>query len=409
MIKLAAIVNGNARSNKGSSSGKEGRRLGRLLANLKGVRVDVTSKPDLVNNLCREYNKERIDAIILSGGDGTVQNFATMQFKQLYREFGKRMSPIEFAATLNSAALDPDSGINLPAIYHRKRGTVNVYADTLGMEGDIETIVENLQRANALHDNIGKAAFRRVYVPMMMLYPKDKPDDLDWIQLQALYADGTLRNFYDHYYKPKNLGGDSNVLTAVKLIARCAFSITAAKLMDTTSENILGSRSASVTAYTDRFIDRILNSTECSFKVDGREVCNERTLTAIGTMGVSLYGLRPFWRMPYKPQMFRRSYAPGSRERAEDFGRDAVRAESMHILVGTPDTMELVMSLPLIYAGKKTGISGLADLLGKRVEIEQGEDLKMICDGSRKENGRQAVIKIAYLQPFILLDNAPMT
>jgi diacylglycerol kinase family enzyme len=408
MIKLAAIVNGNARNNKGSSAGKEARKLQKILSHLKGSRVDVTSKSDLVSNLCREYSKEHIDAIILSGGDGTIQNFVTMQFKQLYREHGKGMSPIEFASKLNSTALDPDSEINLPAIHHRKRGTVNVYADTLGMDGNIERILENIEEADFHYPLLGKAAFRRVYVPMIMIYPRDKPDDLDMIQLQALYADATLRNFYEQYYLPKKHGGDSNVLTAGKLIARCAYSITVGKILDTAAETLLGSRKTSVTVYSDRYIDRIMNVIECSVKIDGREVCNERTLTAVGTMGVSLYGLKPFWRMPDKPQAFRRSYAPGIKEYAADFA-DSVQAESMHVLVGKPDTIDLVKELPKVYAGKRTKISGLTDMLAKRLEIEQKEPLKIICDGSRHDNGKSAVVQIAYLQPFILFDDMPMS
>ncbi|MBI5881220.1 hypothetical protein HZB90_03755, partial [archaeon] len=61
-----------------------------------------------------------------------------------------------------------------------------------------------------------------------------------------------------------------------------------------------------------------------------------------------------------------------------------------------------------IFSGEEVRIPGIIDTLASRVEIEQKKNLDFISDGSRSHNGNKVVIEIAYLQPFILPDYAPL-
>ncbi len=403
-LKIAAIVNANAKQNKSNSAKKEARKLERIL-DFSDAKVDLTGKADIVKNLCDDYMKEKTDIVILSGGDGTVQNFLTTFFKQAYKEFGRGQTPIEFARTLNRASLEQATKIHLPKIYHRRRGTVNVYADTLKMTGEMEQVAQNLYETKRFGNKNPTHLFERAYVPILMLYPKDKPDDLESIQLMSLYADASLYRFFEEYYKPKDRGGECSMMTAATIIARCAGSITLSKIVD-------GISSASAfqklkTAYENRYVDEILASISCEVIIDDATRMTERNATAMGTLGASLYGIKPFWRMPSKPQDFSPFYKAGTAERARDFSYEKISGKRFQFIGGKPDPFEIVKALPKLYLGNETCISGMEDTLANRVEITQDENLKIIADGSRHSNGKRAVIEVAYLQPFIMLDKNP--
>jgi hypothetical protein len=405
VFRLAGSVNGKAKKNKGNSIDKEGALLESSFQDLD-ARVDVTKEPEEVVDHCRDYIRELIELVILSGGDGTVQNFLTEHFKQMYRHFGRGMTPIHFARVLNSMALDPASGLILPAIYHRRRGTVNVYADTLGMKGNLDTITRNLLMANQLYENKGLAAFRRVYVPIMIRYDANNPNDLDSIQLMTLFADGLTYNIFKEYYAPKEKGRTPSMLTALKVVARASASVTLDKLLPRDSP--LGG------LYNTRYRDRILEELEGEVKIDGTTVIEKgekRNATAIGTMGVNLYGIHPFCVMPSCPKEFKAYFAPGMP--ATPDALDA-RQYQFQVLVGNPDLVDIVKSIPRFYQGRPPCITRAIETVAKRVEVdqvfteEQKDQAGCIVDGSRKDSKERFVVEIAYLQPFALLDRRPM-
>ncbi|MBU2561006.1 MAG: hypothetical protein KKD17_01820 [Nanoarchaeota archaeon] len=400
VLSIEAIINGKAKQNRGRSVEKELMHLRRTIGILPGSGVQSTATEEEVTAICDKVLMERIMIAFLSGGDGAVHYFMTEYFKQAYRRFGKRKTPIEFARAMNRMALNKRSKLFLPCIYHRPRGTVNVYSDVHRMEGDLEDITANIDAANRIHPEQGTRQFRRVYVPVLMLYDKEHPKDLDHVQLMTLYADGFLYNFFSEYYLPKDRGGSSNMLTALKVVANSS----ASALLDRVSPR----KGIPGTLYSQRYIYRILDEIEGEVTADDRVIIGrkeKRNALAIGTMGVSLYGLRPFHQMPKSPEEFQAYFKAGEPEKEEALDPAAY---SFHLLAGNPDPLDIVWRIPNIYRGRPAGIPGIKDTLAKKVEIEQAKVLEFIADGSRHSDGKRVAIEIAYLQPFILLDHAPM-
>ncbi len=400
-LRIDALENAKAKKNKGKRhSSFEQRRLESIIGTLPHSNVHFTTTEEDVTYLCSKLIQEGTDIAFLSGGDGTVHCFMTEHFKQMFRRYGKGSAPIQFAQALNRMALDPDSRVHLPAIYHRKRGTVNVYADTNRMRGDLETIANNIEHANTYHDKKGIRAFRRAYIPVMMLYDKERPNDLEHVQLMTLYADGLVYNFFQEYYRKKDMGGDSSMLEAVKVIARASLSVGMDKMVPR--------QGPAAMLYDERYMDRILKELKGKVKADNSTVIPEggiRNATAMGTMGVSLYGIKPFHRMPRRPEGFRTYFPAGQHEIVSllDPGR-----HSFHLLTGNPRPEEIVRKIPQLYLGLATGIPCITDRTARRVEIDQTENTRFIADGSRHADGKKVIVETAYLQPFILLDHLPM-
>ncbi|MFC1741575.1 diacylglycerol kinase family protein [Nanoarchaeota archaeon] len=393
-IPTAVMANANAKHNRGKKADKEKKSLEKRLSDCGDIRVDVTTEPELVKGLCNEYIRDRIRMIILSGGDGTVQEFMTRHFRQLYREFGKGMLPIDFARVMNSMALDSSSGLILPALYHKRRGTLNFYADTFKMRGDIDDIAEQLLYAKG--DKNMSARFKRAYAPVFMLYSKDHPNDLENVQLMTAYADGFLFNVFREYYRPKEKGKDSDIFSAAHVVGRTAASIALDKTLP--EDNGLGR------FYSDRYKDKILTKNRAKVVVDGRTVVDEgeeTSVMAIGTMGVSLYGLKPFYRLPRTPEKFL-FFDRGKQEKPEDVNIDSYMFQ---LFVGNPDPLDVVKQLGNIYMGTATEVVGIEDILAKRVEKTQDERMSFIADGTPKYNGRSVVMELAYLQPFVMIDH----
>ncbi|MBI5881143.1 hypothetical protein HZB90_03365, partial [archaeon] len=266
-MKIRAIVNGAAKQNRGRNAHVEGKRIERALEGCGDVEVQVTSKAELVDSLSDRYLDEMVDITIFSGGDGTLENYHTAQFKQAYRRFAQRNQlPITFAWQMNRMARDPSSGLVLPAEYHKRMGTVNANADTFKMSGDMDRVGDNLRLAHNKYEELKTRAFARVYVPMLMIYPADRPDDLDHIRILSLYADATLYNFFQEYYTPKDRGGDTGMLTAMWLIAKCAGSITTAKARDTAAKMLPILEASAEEEHNTRYIDRILTTIEGKVK-----------------------------------------------------------------------------------------------------------------------------------------------
>jgi hypothetical protein len=408
-MKIRAIVNGAAKQNRGKNADTEGKSIESALEGCGDVEVHVTGTADLVDTKSDKFLEDKIDVLIFSGGDGTLENYHTAQFKQAYRRFAKRRQrPIDFARQMNRMARDPSSGLVLPAEYHKPTGTVNGTADTFKMSGNIKRVGHHLRLAKSKHDELKTMAFIRLYLPMMMVYPKDRPYDLDHIRILSLYADALLYNFFHEYYKPKDQGGETGITTAMWMIAKCAGSITSAKARDTAAKMLPILEASAEEEQDTRYINKILTTIDGKVKIDGREVLQRRSGTAAGTMGVSLYGLKPFWRMPDEPEMFEPYCYPLLDKGDEQFTEEAIKRKRFQFICGTPDPIDVVRALPKIFAGQRTGIPGMIDTLASRVEIEQEKNLDFISDGSRSHNGKKVVIEIAYMQPFILLDYEPM-
>ena len=408
-LKTAGIVNANAKYNKGSAR-KEARTLERILHSCNS-RVDITRSIAQVKKNCGEFIKEGVDIVMLSTGDGGVQTFLDFYFKQLYREFCNGMTPIEFAHNLNPMILDSNSAIPLPAIYHKRKGTLNVYADTLGMKGNAEKISENIHMANHKYDGLGIKAFRRVYVPVLMIYSKEKPDDLETMRLMTLYCDGILYNFFQEYYAPREEGRDVNMARALEVIIRASTSSILDFFMP--RNTTLGKG-----LYTERYIDKINREIEGEVKVtvvdeDGsteeKTVISKngkRNITAVGTTCASLYGIKPFHAMPNKPEEFKSYFGPLVQEEPQNLN---IEDHTLQILTGNCKPVDLSRAVPPSYFRLPLNVAGMLNTKAKRVEIEQTESLNYIADGSTESNGKSVVIEIAYLQPFILLDHPPMT
>ncbi len=403
-MTTAVNINCNAKRNRGRGArGREKRSTHRAISHLLDARLDLTTEPKEVTALCDEYTKQRTQIVILSGGDGTIQTFLTENFKHLYRRFAKGNTPIEFAHMMNSMALDPGSDLMIPSIYHKKRGTLNCYADTLGMKGDLERAVENISTAERRYSGAGTRAFPRKYLKVLMLYDKDNPNDLDHISLMTLYADGLVYNFFKEYYRPKNeKGKDASMLTAAQIVARAAGSVALDKLMP--RDTALGKM------FPNRYLDTILRDVEGKVVVDGETVIGEgdiRKTMAIGTMNASLYGLKPFHRMSGLEEDFRRLGLYFEAFEQETESRLNPREHYFHILVGNPAPADIIKAIPMLLRGKPTEIPDLTDRLAKKVVASNSKNLVYIADGSIEQNGRRGVIEIAYLQPFILLDHVP--
>jgi diacylglycerol kinase family enzyme len=396
MLKIAALVNGNAKNNRVGQAEKERQMLRRAL---RSAKVDITTKADIVRGVCQDYIKEPVDVVMVSGGDGTIQNFMTHYFIENYRKFGKGIAPMEFARRFNRMAMDPGSGVCLPAIYHRKKGTVNFYAETMGMEGDVDTIAENTYAARSALE------FARAYVPVMMIYSKENPNDLDALQLMTLYGDGFAYNFFEQYYEPKKRGEDSTFFTAAGVIARVSVSAALAKVMDDASRLLFASTEISRRIYRRRYADVLVPKIRCEVRLDGERLPNpERTVIAMASMGAKTYGLHISWRLPGRAKDFRAYFPPRVAANPELLNSADYR---IHFMGGNPTPVELSKMVPSFFLGKKANARHVTDTTARRVEIKQEDPLRFICDGSRQSNGSSAVIEIAYLQPFILLDNRP--
>jgi len=396
MLKIAALVNGNAKNNRVGRAEKERQMLRRAL---RSAKVDITTKADIVQGVCQDYIKEPVDVVMVSGGDGTIQNFMTHYFIENYRKFGKGMTPMEFARRFNRMAMDPASGVCLPAIYHRKKGTVNFYAETMGMKGDVDTIAENTGAAQSALE------FARVYVPVMMIYSKENPNDLDALQLMTIYGDGFAYNFFEQYYEPKKRGEDSTFFTAAGVIARGSASAALAKMMDDASSLLFASTEISHRIYRRRYADVLVPKIRCEVRLDGERLPNpERTVTAMASMGAKTYGLRISWLLPARAEDFRAYFPPRVAEKPELLDSAEYR---IHFMGGDVAPLDLSKTVPSLLLGKKNNTRGVTDRTARRIEIEQDEPLRYIADGSRQINGCSAVFEIAYLQPFILLDNRP--
>jgi hypothetical protein len=395
VLKIFVNINGKAKQNRRKGlAEKEERRIKRSFAGYPDIATKITESEGSAKRLCKEYIKHKVDAVIISGGDGTVQYHLTTYFKELYKSFGKGLAPIEFAHRLNRMALDPSTGLVLPAIYHRRKGTVNFYGDTLRMGGDVETIAERVM----MRKEVSLTDFPRTYVPVFMLFPKDDPYNLDDTKLMTTYADGFLDRVFEEYYAPKKKGKDASIANALEVIGRT--------LASATLDNVLPRDSPQGAIYKERYVDTIMHSITGEVKIDDRVIVapdEKRIALSIGAMGVNLYGLKPFYRMPRNPEKFV-FFEAGKYEKTEDVN---INNQMFQVLVGNPELLSIAKQLPNIYLGTATNVTGLTDTLARRVEIAQDEDLAYIADGSTETNGKNAVIEMAYLQPFVLLDYMP--
>lgn len=408
--KIRAIINEKAKRNKHGGAAKRQKTLEQIAGKHN---AKITTKPEIVAEVCEKLLLDPVAIMILSGGDGTNGNFLTVNFREKYRAFGKGMQPIEFAHHLNRLTLDPGSGVNLEAIYHDPQGTVNFYADALGTKGDAKKIRRNVQ--SRMFKDMGASAFPRAYVPVLMAYSKDRPDDLRRVHLMTVYGDALVYNLLAAYYRPKEKGKSPSFLNAAEIIVRGSASIAAAKTLDTLSKQILGSTAMSEMLYPDRFVDEIVSPVEGEVKVEYIEddtgrcrtaSINRRIATLLGTVGMSPYGIQPLWRMPKNAEGFA-YFPPTFKEEPEKLNP---KDYTFQFLGGEFDPLDVVKAIPKIFMSQKTGIIGMADLEAKKVEIRQDNELSFIADGTRfpkAYNGETVVIEIAYLQPYILLEETP--
>ncbi|MBW2963936.1 hypothetical protein KY363_00610 [Candidatus Woesearchaeota archaeon] len=392
-LKIRCNINGKAKGNQRKEAYKEKRRIEKALHACPDVAVEVTTSEDQVKSRCKDWREQQADLIILSGGDGTVKHWLTTNFRENYRRLGNGMMPNEFAHQMNRMSFDPKSGLFLPPIHHKPKGTVNFWADTLCMGGDLDVIAELLTKASRYDD--GLFQFKRVYIPVFMLYNKDRPYDLDEIHLGTTYADGFLYNVFWEYYAPKRRGGDSSIASALQVIARSAASIGLDSVLP--RDTPLGKM------YSERYMDRILTSIRGEVVINDNTTVvgpdEERNVTAIGCMNVNLYGIKPFYKVPSAPEKFV-FYSEGQEEKPDELD---INDHMFHVMVGKVNPLMVVGQLPNLYLGKETTVEGLTDRLARKLEIRQHRDLKYIIEGSEQSNGKTAVIELAYLQPVALI------
>lgn len=388
---IRSNVNGKAKKNRKRPS-REEKRIRTELSACQNLDVTVTTAESAVRRMCMDWMREPIDIALLSGGDGIVEFFMTSWFREQYRKYGRKTTPTEFASRMNAMALDPASRVQIPAIHQIPKGTVCYYADILGNTGDLTPFAEQVERAET--QGKGIEALKRTYIPVFMIFNTDNPNDLEEIHIGTTYADGFIERVFREYYKPKNHGKDVSLANAVEVIGRTSASV----LLDRTlPADSIGGR-----LYRTRYINNILEAIQGKVTLNENttiiEEGQERNAIAAGCMGVNLYGLKPFYRVPASPDKFV-FYKEGEREKPEELD---IKDHMLHVFAGRVDLLDTLGQLPNPYMGKESRIQGITDKLARRIDIDQETPLRYIIDGEERRNGTRATIMMAYLQPFLL-------
>ncbi|MBW2971490.1 acylglycerol kinase family protein [Candidatus Woesearchaeota archaeon] len=390
---IGVILNPNAGHFRTRKGEKEFRRLvgdwrkgGYLQERYKDrIVIGAKHKADDIQYTCDEFFERGIALVVTVGGDGTQGNIHTSMARRAWERNKKDLEwlmeepadkpMINFLKLLNTA-----NGVRLPYFYNVIGGTVYVCSKMIGATDSLEHALDNAFLA--LDKGQGMESFRRIYIPTIIGYSAEEPDNPSRMEVFFQYADAGIRRFFDEYYKDKG-PGKPDMSTAYWLIAKAI-----------TSLPIPGG-----------FVYQLGEKIPCNVEVNGIKLpIEKRSALVASTIHGSLYGLEPFHRARRKFEDFERHYEKGEMEEAP--GRAAERP--FHIMTGDVDPWRIFLSLKKVFKGEPADIKGMYDILAREVVIEQLGDVKYIADGTRKEEGRTLVLTSGFEIGVPLLHEPPL-
>ena len=412
--RIGVILNPNAGMFRTKKGRKEFYRLtGRMgipghLKRKYGKRIvlHAEEKAEAVQYACDKFIDEKVCLIISMGGDGTQGNIHTNMAKRKWlrrkkgleenckktdkktnKETGKKSNNRHMLRFLK--ALNTEKGDKLPYFYNVKGGTVHVCSSMLGFTDNLELAIDNALRA--IDKGRGMTSFRRVYVPTIIGYSAEEPDNPARMEVMFQYADGGVRRFFDEYYKDKG-PGKPNMKTAYWIITKAIISLPAIPL-------------PFIPSWPEGFVYKLSRKTPCRVRVDGKELpMKEKRLLFASTINGNLYGLKPFRKARKHFNEFERHYNAGE---DENFDKDTVERQ-FHILTGDFTPWRIVPALPRVLREKAPNIKGLYDLLAKEVIIEEDDDIKYIADGTRKTEGKKLILSSGFEIGMPYLHETPL-
>ena len=394
------IINPNAGRNKGNGAERERDSYRHILCE---GNIHITTEEEMVKDISSDLLENPTSMILTSGGDGTVHKFLREFFLVNYDCFGGGMTLIEFGHQLNRLALDLQSGVNIPCLCPIPRGTVNFLAKLCGINEDKRKIAENLMRARQNPGEVTRV-LDVVYIPVLMMYSKERPHDPEHVQLMTVYGDGFTFRSVDEYERFKENWIGPKMGAALKVVAKGSISAAIGLMLDKISTSIYGSAEKSRGLYPNRFGDMLAEPIEGEVKVDGRTLpTDKRTMTLIGTHWMDSQGIKPFWRMPRHAKDMK-TYFPAGVPVNPDLLDP--KDYTFHSICGNPTAMDIVVGVPWFFSGRQTYMRGIHDVEAKRVEMQKKEPYSIIAGGTRHHElpvGDTIVIEIAYLQPFAML------
>jgi len=391
--KIGVILNPNAGMFRTKKGKKELERLigrwgdGGYLQEKYGDRVIIgaNKKADAVQYTCDEFLESKVCLVITIGGDGTSGNMNTNMARRIVERNKKTIdemcrAPDEEHMIRFLKQLNTKKGKKLIYMYNVKAGTTNVGSSMLEFTDDLEPAIDNALLA--IDKGYGMRSFRRVYVPTIIGYSAEEPDNPARMEVMLQYADAGIRRFFDEYYKDKG-PGKPNRKTAYWLIGKAIASL----------------------PLPGGFIHQLAKKIPCNVELDGQKLpIEQRTTLVASTINGSLYGLKPFYRAWKEFDSFPRHYEAGE---SEEMPEDMVE-RGFHVMTGDVEPWRIVMAIPKVLMGKKTGIKDMYDKMVKDATIEQLKDVTYVADGTRKTEGKKLVLTSGFEIGMPYLHETPM-
>ncbi|MBN1544646.1 hypothetical protein JW898_04240 [Candidatus Woesearchaeota archaeon] len=390
---IGVVLNPNAghfRTRKGEKEYK------RLVGDWKGkgylqerygdrIVLGAKRKADDIQYTCDEFFEREVALVVTVGGDGTQGNIHTNMARRAWEMKKKDLEwmveepadrpMIRFIKTLNT-----ESGVQLPYFYNVIGGTVYVCSKMIGATDSLELALNNALLA--LDKGAGMASFRRIYIPTIIGYSEEEPDNPSRMEVFFQYADAGIRRFFDEYYKDKG-PGKPDMSTAYWIIAKAIASL----------------------AIPGGFVYKLGEKIPCSMEMDGRNLrMKKRTALVASTIDGNLYGLKPFHLARREFEDFERHYDKGEKEQTPKGPAE----RPFQVLTGDVDPWRIFLALKDVLKGNPAGIKGMYDTMAREVIIKQREDVKYIADGTRKEEGKKLVLTSGFEVGMPFLHEPPL-
>jgi len=334
--------------------------------------VCAKAKPEDVQYTCDEFLEKEVRLVLTVGGDGTQGNIYTNMARRVWLRSKNKLedvverlkNPDEKEMVSYMKRINTEKGPIIPYFYNVKGGTVHVFSNMIRATSNLELALDNTFKA--FEEGFGFESFKRAFIPTIIAYSSEEPENPARMEVMFEYADGGLRKFYDEYYKDKG-PGRPNRTTAYALILKALRSI----------------------PIPNGFVHQLGRKIPSTVTIDGEELpIQQRTTLVASTINGSLYGLRPFYRMPNDFQDFARHY---QERQPTEIPEDAVQ-RAFHVLTGDVDAWRIVTAAPRMAAGKPSGIKNIHDQTAQEVIIGQNSRVLYIADGTRKEEGKKLVL-----------------
>jgi hypothetical protein len=276
--------------------------------------------------------------------------------------------------------INTQQGISLPYFYNVKKGTVHVCSNLLGATSSLDLALHNAFLA--FDKGYGMESFRRAYLPTIIGYSADEPNNPARMEVMLLYADAGIRRFFDEYYKDKG-PGKPNMKTAYWIIAKAIASL----------------------AVPGGFVYELGKKIPSNVTIDGKPLpIEQRTALVASMINGDIYGLKPFHRARKDFEDFEQHYAAGESETRPDGPTD----RKFHVLTGDVEPWRIMVAIPNVILERPSGIKGLHDELANEVTIEQLNSVMYIADGTRKEEGKKLVLTSGFEVGVPYLHEAPL-